>query len=276
MKEILFIRYAPGSGGNFLISLLQSSNKVACWDISVERAKNTDQFERLYLNWFENCFKGDLSKHLKTEPHHPYNLDFFSSKHQRGDDISEEMFLQLLKDTNNVLFLDNIQNNKLTVMRLNKTIIPKFGKDSWVVNIIIDPLAYKWVHRARQIKLFDHSNGVTTVYEDHPEFLKAKNKKILFNNQYQFQESFFSFAKHRVIKEPVVDIFKNQTVLFEDSSNNSCKQCVVNLSSLLDKNECIGTVIYLFKVLNLGDPNVSLISKCFDHYKKTNIDRIKK
>lgn len=272
MEDILFVRYAPGSAGNFLISLLQTSNRVACWNTSIEKYKNTDKFEKEYFNWFTNCFNSDLSEHLKSEPHHPYNLDFVSSKHNRGDNINDFDFVELLKKTNNHIFLDNIEQKKLTVMRLNKTVVPEFGKNAVVVNILIDIPSYKWLHRVRQVKLFKHVNGQTISKENHPEYLVAKRKKNNFNNPYHFYESYFSFARCRVINESVVKIFKDKNKLIDDISNLQCQQHFIFLSELLDKTKICSIMQQLFNTLELGTPNLNLIAKCFEHYKKTNID----
>ena len=83
---LLFVRYAPGAAGNFLIAILQTSNKLSCWDTQVENVKGTPQFEDFFKNWFSKCFQADLENHIKYEPHHPYQLDFVSAKHPRGDD----------------------------------------------------------------------------------------------------------------------------------------------------------------------------------------------
>lgn len=274
MTDILFVRYAPGAAGNFLISLLQTSNRVACWNTSIEEYKNTDKFQTEYFNWFANCFSNNLSEHLKSEPHHPYNLDFFSSKHNRGDDIDDFDFVEMLKKTDNHIFLNNLRQKKLTVMRLNKTVVPKFGKNADVINILIDTPSYKWLHRTRQVKLFEHVNGQTTSKENHPEYLAAKHKKNNFNNPYHFYESYFSFARNRVINESVVKIFKDKNKLIDDISNSQCRQHFIFLSELLDETKICSIIQQLFNILNLGSPDINLITKCFEHYKKTNIDPI--
>jgi hypothetical protein len=275
MKEILFVRYAPGSAGNFLISMLQSSHKVACWDMSVEQSKNTNQFNATYINWFKRSFSNNLNEHLKKEPHYPYNLDFFSSKHNRGNDIDDSEFIRLLKKHDNFIFLDNIKKNKLTVMRLNKAMVPKFGANSTIINIIIDQPSYKWLHRIRQVKLFGYKDHQFIHKENHPDYLKAKRKNNVFNNPYIFNESYFSFARNKIIGEQVVKIFKNRADLLSDQSNLMCQQHFILLSDLLNKDKIFSIIQTLFDELNLGIPELNLISECFDHYKKTNIDPIK-
>ena len=49
--DLLFVRYAPGSAGNFLIAMLQTSDQLDCWNQQVDKSKNTDQFELLRLRY---------------------------------------------------------------------------------------------------------------------------------------------------------------------------------------------------------------------------------
>jgi hypothetical protein len=269
--SLLFVRYAPGAAGNFLISLLQTSNKLAHWSTEVENSKNTPDFENTFKQWFSHCFQPDLENHLKFEPHHPYQLDFFSSKHPRGDDIDCESFVDLLKQRNDQLFLNNIKHNKLTTMRLNKTNIPLFGYGSSVVNVIVDPAAKKWFFRTRFVKLFGQNSSQWISKENHPEFLSAKYKKIVFQNQYEFAVSKFTFLKDFVIGDPAIQCFFDSIDLTADSSNNNCSQYFINLTTLLNRDQLLKEVVVLFEQLNLGDPNLDLIGWAFDRYYQTNI-----
>ena len=269
---ILFVRYAPGAAGNFFISSLQTSSRVSCWNTQIEQTKHNEFFEQEFKKWFQNCFQSDLPNHIKHEPHHPYRLDFFSSKHPRGNDISISQFVEHLVVRNDHIFLDNIKRNQLTVMRLNKPVIPLFGYGNTVINIIVDPPAKKWFYHARLIKLFghDHNHGWITK-ENHPEFLAAKFKNILFRNQYYYKCSKFKFLKDFVVGEPAIRPFFSETSLLQDSSNNFCKQISINLSVIFDKNLFLSTMIEIFKTLELGQPNLALLEWIHDHYAKINI-----
>lgn len=268
---LLFVRYAPGAAGNFIISILQTSGKLSCWDLTVEESKQTDQFESKFKSWFEKSFQGDLANHLKYEPHHPYHLDFFSSKLPRGNDLSTEQFIDNLKSRNDTEFLTNIANNKRTVMRLNKPVVPLFGQGSPVVNVVVDPLSKKWFYRTRYIKLFGNDGQFWISKENHPEFLAAKFKKILFQNQYQFQVSKFTFFREFVIGEPAIRPFFDIDNLTEDSSNDSSQQLIVPLSVLFDQDTFLAKVVELFNTLDLGKPNLDLIKWAHRHYYEFNI-----
>jgi hypothetical protein len=272
---IIFVRYAPGSAGNFLISLLQTSNKISCWNTDVELSKGTDEFEQQFMTWFANCFQADLDNHLKHEPHHPYALDFFSAKHARGDDISVENFIDHLIERKDQLFLENIRNNKLTVMRLCKPIVPLFGQGSAVINIIVDAPAKKWFYKTRLIKLFGNDGQAWISKENHPDFLKAKFKKLLFHNQYRFQVSQFAFLKNFVVNEPAIRPFFHSSWLLQDPSNQTCKQLCINLSVIFEEKLFVETMISLFAILDLGEPNLDLMKWAHRHYTRNDIDPLR-
>jgi hypothetical protein len=268
---ILFVRYAPGAAGNFLIALLQTSTCVACWNTVVESSKSTTKFTETFKNWFAQSFQENLDNHLKFEPHHPYQLDFFSSKHPRGNEITVDKFIEHLEQHNDQLFLDNIKKNKLTVMRLNKSEVPNFGQGNHIINIVVDQPAKKWLYRTRFIKLFGREQEGWISKENHPEFLKAKFKKNIFQNPYKFQVSKFTFLKDFVVGEAAIRPFFSYKKLLEPPSNLSCQHTRVDLSELIDRDKLLIKIQELFQTLELGVPDMELLSWCFDHYYQTNI-----
>ena len=268
---LLFVRYAPGAAGNFLIAILQTSNKLSCWDTQVENAKGTPQFEDSFKNWFSKCFQPDLENHIKHEPHHPYQLDFVSAKHPRGDDLSVEEFIEKLQNRHDQCFLNNIQCHQQTVMRLNKPTVPRWGLGNSIINIVVDPLSKKWFYKIRYIKLFGKDNNGWTSKENHPDYLIAKFKKIQFYNPYQFQISKFAFLKNFVIGESAILPFYDYDKLLEPPSNQHCTQHKVNLSNLLNPNANVDTILSLFEQLELGVPNKKLIEWACSYYYQYNI-----
>ena len=268
---LLFVRYAPGAAGNFLISILQTSNTLPCWDIQVENSKGTPHFEDFFKNWFSKCFQPDLEEHVKHEPHHPYQLDFVSAKHPRGDDLSVEEFIDELKNRHDRLFLNNVQDCRRTVMRLNKPTVPRWGLGNSIINIIVDTPSKKWFYKARYIKLFGKDSHGWISKENHPDYLIAKFKKMQFHNPYCFQISKFAFLKNFVVGESAILPFYNYNKLLEPSSNQHCKQYRVNLSDLLDPNTNVDTILCLFEQLELGVPNKKLIEWACSYYYQNNI-----
>lgn len=272
---ILFVRYAPGAAGNFFISVIQTSLKVSCWNAEVQSAKGTDEFDIKFKQWFSRCFQPDLPNHLKYEPHHPYHLDFFSSKHPRGNELTAEEFVSKLIDRNDRKFLDNIDQKQLTVMRLNKSVVPVFGQGNTIINIIVDPPAKKWFYQTRYIKLFGQDSEGWVSKENHPDFLKAKFKKVLFQNQHHFQVSKFSFLRDFVIGEPSIQPFFSETKLLADPSNQTCQQLSINLSIIFNENQFLTTISSVFDQLNLGQPDLDLVRWAFRHYHNNDVTPIR-
>ena len=276
MIPIIFVRYAPGACGTFLLTLLQTSSRVSCWNPELEELKGTPEFAGRFLNWFKTKFVSDLDNHIKHEPHHPYQLDFFSAKYPRGNDITEFELISLLKERQDHLFLDNIDKNKYTALRLNKTGIPVFGYENTVINIIADVDSRRWLHRTRWTKLFGYEDGKWISKENHPEFLKAKFKNTKFNNQYYFDCTWREFARKFIIDEPVMEIFRNAEKLLSDPSNKFCKQHFINLSTILNPELGLIKIQNLFARLELGAPDIKLLGECYAHYQETNLTPLKK
>jgi hypothetical protein len=268
---LLFVRFAPGSAGNFLISILQTSNKLPCWDIQVENSKGTPQFDDCFKNWFSKCFQSNLEDHIIHEPFHPYQLDFVSNKHPRGDDLSAEEFVEELKNRNDQLFLNNIQSYRQTVLRLNKSVVPQWGLGNSIINIVVDTPSKKWFYKTRYIKLFGKNNNEWISKENHPDYLVGKYKKIQFYNPYRFQISKFAFLKNFVIGEPAILPFYNYDKLLEPISNQYCNQYKLPLSNLLDPSTNVNAILHLFEQLDLGTPNKKLIEWACNHYYQNNI-----
>ena len=271
---IIFVRYAPGSCGTFVLTLLSTSHKVACWNPDLDPFKGTAEFDTKFLAWFKQKYTSDLKNHhIKYEPLRPYQLDFFSSKHPRGNDIDTDTLIDNLKVRNDHLFLDNINKNKLTAIVLNKPVVPKFGAGNSVVNIFADPNSLKWLHRTRWHKLFGHEDGYWILKEHHPDLIKSKYQQLKFNNSYQVKSSWYSFCKNYIINEDVMKVFKNREEIIKDPSNKSCNQYWIDLSEILNPTVAIDAFKRIFSQMDL-EFNESLINECYQHYYKTSIQPI--
>lgn len=269
--RILFVRYAPGSCGNFVITMLQMSDQVAHWNPDVEASKHTSQFESRFLQQFKKNFTGDNHNHLKFEPHHPYKIDFFSAKMARGNDIDLEDFVRRITQNGDGLMLESWSKNQFTVLRLNKSCVPRFGEGSHIVNIMIDKASCQWLNRNRSIKLFGKEDGLWISKENHPDFLKYKYPQLPFHNQYRFEQRDFSFLRHHVVNEPVMTLFQSVDSLMEHESNATCQQSFLDLSDILDKHRFRRVLCDLYEKLGIGIINLDLADRCYDHYHETNI-----
>lgn len=273
---LVFVRYAPGSAGNFVIACLQTSRDIAHWDLEIERINQDDSLQaacrQAKLDWFRQKFTDDLAGHLKHEPHHPYKLDFFSAKHPRGDDISAQEFLACLAERGDTELLGNISQGRRSILRLAKSRVPDFGRGSTIVNIVIDADSRKWVNRCRAVKLFGKQDGKWIKKEEHPEFLRAKFSRILFDNQYEFDLSSYQFLKHHVVNDLVVELFTDQRRILEHASNlHSPDQYFLPLSCLFDADAFLEHVVNIFDMMGLSGPDQDLVMECYNHYYETNV-----
>ena len=271
--QLLFIRYAPGACGNFLISLLQSSPQVSCWNLELQNSKHTQDFKNNFVNWFDGCFTYDLDDHLKREPHHPYKLDFISAKHPRGDELSAEQFINELKTRNDTAFLESIENGLYTTLRLNKVKVPLYAYNSTIINIILDQASLPIFYKLRLKKLFGKQDNSWIKKEEHPEYLKYKYSKIQFDNTYKFDIDDDTFYNKFVIDRPYTSQFESIDAVTNHASNQECKQIFVNLSDLLS-TQVFDIVEDIFQQLNLGVPDKELVEHCYQRYYQTNIEPI--
>jgi len=267
----MFVRYAPGSCGNFLISMLQISDCIAHWYDHVEKCKGQEIFDTIFFDQFKKNFTNDSANHLKNEPHHPYQLDFFSAKMPKGNDIDLDDFINCVQQRSDQSLIDSWARGQFTVFRLNKSNVPKFGYGSTVINIVIDVASQAWLNRCRLIKLFGKKQGAWISKENDPEFLKYKFKSVSVQNQYQFNMPNFSFIRRCVIQEPVIQLFQSERDLMQHESNLYCDQSFLLLGDILDKQKFMSVLHKLYDDLELGPVHQNLVDKCYDHYYHTNI-----
>lgn len=268
-NNIIFVRYCPGSAGNFIISLLMLSQRVSHWHLPLEENPSSADD---HLKWFRGCFTHDIDNHLKHEPHHPYCLDFISAKHDRGDDLTTQQFLQCAIDRDDRPLLQALQGEKSVIFRLNKSRVPDWATQPKIVNIVIDPNSHRWLHRTRLLKLFGRDQDHWISKENSPEFLACKNLSTQFQNQYKFDESNFRFIRRKVIDDPIVQTFKHQSRILMDASNSRVsRQFFINLSDIFHRQRIHNTMVDLYGHLGLGQPDHDTMLSMIDHYFDTNV-----
>jgi hypothetical protein len=273
--KFIFVRYCPGSCGNFLISILQQSAKIAHWNPDLDTLRSSDDWKRNYLDWFKSRFQTDLHNHLKSEPHHPYKLDFISAKHPRGDDISTQDFLASLSARNDRHFFDAVQKDKHICLRLHKSMVPVWARNACIINIVVDPDSAKWLHRTRAIKMFGRENDKFISKENHPEFLKHKFPELKFRNPYEFPIHGIRFLRDFVIGEPTLVMFKSAQSITSDPSNKLVTQQIfLDLSDLFDWSRFHRACAAIYDQLDLGQLDFELTRTCWHHYYETHIRRI--
>ena len=178
MNKWLLIRYAPGSAGRMLASLLSTHPEIASWN-------NTDYDDLL---WFKNCYPGNFDKWMVDEPYDSWKLNqYISAKYPRGDNLDS------LPITLPQMWLPFVWH---------KEYVAKFMTNYFTINIELDPPSHRWYHKSRWKKNFRCKKTATgyTVYN----LSHAPNPNIQlqqkFDNQYEINiENLHGWLKHNII-----------------------------------------------------------------------------
>ena len=153
LPRFLVVRFAPGSGANFLVSILQCSHGVGHWFEEYENNKNSV----LWQNYFESVFPKDLSTWLVKEPISLMTLgtrEIFSAKYPRGNDLSLEEFQNLEQKFCSQHYFDLVKNNLFVPIYWHKKHLPRYFANATFVDIMLDQPSLKWFDRSVYYKNF--------------------------------------------------------------------------------------------------------------------------
>lgn len=272
---LIFVRYASGSAGRFVSVMLQTSEKVACWSEELERHKGTAQFADRFFEYFQKGYQDDLSRHLYNEPGPDYPVwPWFSATWPRGDDLSVDEFIDQLIAHEYQYWLDNIHASKKSLLLLHKSRLPNFAYNASVVNIVIDPPAYKWLNRARYLKIFGEENGRWFSREHMPDLLQQRYQgveRLVDLPDIWLEGSQRHVVRHHVIGDPRVLMFRDSELIRQDPSNQLGIQLDINLSDILNLDRFLKAMSLIFYVHMMDKPDLELMSRCWFHYYQTNI-----
>jgi hypothetical protein len=266
-KKFLVVRFAPGSGGKFLSTLLQCSNSVHAWDKELTEAKKENSHSKI-LSYIASKFTKNFKDWQKNEPEVPYQTDFVSNRFPRGDNITFDEAQDLLlldakyqSDYNNVGFVNLI---------LNKSQVPAWLWDNSVlVNILIDtPESKKWFYRARFAKQFIKINNNYIVKQEHETFCSPKRSKLAeaFDNEKIFHGSWHAFAKKYIVGDKIGKMFTDARAVTSHPTNTRVENLFFNLSNFLDEHTFVEQIKALCIQLGIESPDLLLLSNAFKHY----------
>jgi hypothetical protein len=246
--DFLVVRYAPGAAGKFLTSLLMASHSVAHFDKNIEHNKNSTQC----IDYFHQHFPNVIGDWLKYEPKHTdaWNLNFLSMTYPRNDTLSQLEFNKMAVDNGSQYFWESVTQNKLIPWTTNKNTVPDFFKYSKFVTILIDEKSVKWYHRAKWYKHYAIEYGriynKTSDPQFHSQTMHQYYEKFKHENKIFVDESFQSFVRTNIIKNPIKYIFMDKS-----NFNQPVDQVFVNLSDLLSVEKCIEAVNQICKEFSL-------------------------
>lgn len=267
-SKFIVIRFAPGSGGKFIATLLQLSPDVNSWDQQLENIKQQKN-SRLYLDYIRSKFTDDFVAWLKTEPEVPYETKWVSNRFDRGDDITHEQALEFLRHDR--LFQDHYYNDKRIVLISNKSRVPDWlPKNTTIINVLIDSIwAMKWVHRARLHKQFIQIEpGCWIIKQDHPDYCSEKRADLAkqFSNPTEFRGTSFQFLKKNIVKDPLIKKFQEQHEILDDASNDHHCQIFWELSCLQNIEKIKRTLEKTYKDCGLTAPGDDILLPIIEYY----------
>ena len=268
LKKFLIIRFAPGSGGKFLSTLLQCSKSVHAWDEELVIAKKENDHHKI-VRYFASKFTTNFKDWQKNEPEIPYQTDFVSNRFSRGDNITFEQAQKLL--VNDSKYQTDFHNHGQLVLILNKSQIPAWlwGRSN-VVNIVIDTKdSKKWFHRARFQKQFiKTTNNSYIIKQEHEHFCSPKRSKLAsqFDNEKVFYGSWYSFAKKYIINDPIGKLFSVRSSIVSHPTNVNVNNFFFDLSTYLDSGEFVEKFQELCDQIDLESIPHALVLEIIKHY----------
>lgn len=264
----IIVRFAGGSGGRFISTLLQLSNDVAHWNQQFEDKSKLYQDE--YTTYISRSFPQDSKKHLSVEPDLPYNSDFYSGTYERGEDITFDQYCEYQNQADCEYFFNNIEQQKYVNLILHKSKIPLFMQGSHVINIIIDtPEALTLTQKLLWLKHYQivENNLVKRLPHD-PTTCNQKRshlvQKFYTGSATVEVDSIEKFYTTEIVNNYEFKLFQDRSLLLNDKSNTSCIQSYFYLSNIFDKKQLIKNINEICSQINIGCPREQLVSLTFD------------
>lgn len=262
LPRFLVMRFAPGSGGNFLASLLQCSPEVGHWNSDIENSKHKVDWEQ----YFEQSFNKDLQKWLWSEPQALNRLDtrsVFSAWYDRGNELTVQQFFALEKEFCSPYYHELKAQNKLIVCQWHKDVFPSFFKRACFVNIMLDQNSIRWYDRSWYYKhhSIEYQDGQFVVHRNrHRKVIQPKNTSFE-NADTVYYNTFFEFARQEIYNNPWRARYL--TPNFLDKSSGNRPQYTLHLSDLLEFDKLHAQYTKLCAWLDITAMNQILLQKLF-------------
>lgn len=268
LPKFLVIRFAPGSAGNFLTSLLQCSDQVGHWFEHIEHNKpNVD-----WLEYFKQVYVPDLSQWLLHEPVAKQTLgtrEIFSAMYDRGNDLTLEQFAEQEQIHCSDLYFELKNAQKYIPIFWHKNYFPSYFANATFINIMLDKVSVRWFDRSFFKKHFSidqyNSDGSMIVkYERHRNGIVPGTFKG--HNQYQnYHPNFTNFARQEIFGNPWRKRYLSSEYLA--NSVNSRPQYTIELADLLTFDRLQPQYLNLCNFLGITPMSSCQLYQLFTHWK---------
>jgi hypothetical protein len=189
-RQFTHVNYAPGSGGNFLISSLFLFDRIAHWDCDVQHGR----FD--HAAWLDSVWASSGDRWVFQEPWMPWNITCYSRRMPAGNNLTESEYNDFIQHHASEYFHECWKNDLVIVERFNKGVRSKFlDQACWIDIIVTDECinTYKFLVSSK-LWIWKNDQQVVISQLDHPDWLAQKyspqsveyQKRMRFANQYEF------------------------------------------------------------------------------------------
>lgn len=211
LPKFLVIRFAPGSGANFLTSVLQCSPQVGHWRSDLEHNRSNAD----WLEYFAQSFSPDFDNWLINEPVANQRLgtrEIFSAWYDRGNDLSVTEFNTLEQKYCSELYFELKLKDSFIPIYWHKSIFPAYFSNATFINIVLDRASLKWFDRSLYKKHYkvvsQQDRHVIVQHNRHrpsivPQSFKGSNE---FRKTYC---SFKEFIRDEIISNPWREFYQS-------------------------------------------------------------------
>lgn len=268
-SPFVVVRFAAGSGGRFVSTMLQNSNDIAHWNPELEQFKNTSKFQPELVNYLQLAFPEDPKKHLRVEPDLPYVFDFYSSTYDRGNDVTYEEYCEYHRAGGCNYFFDHIAQGKKANLLNHKSQIIKFMEGAIFVNIIIDsPRALDWTKKLlwdkhyqvvdkNTVRLLPHDPTTCNVRRSHLV------EKYYDGSPYVKVTSIEDFYNEEIGQRQETWMFQDTGDLYAHPSNSTVTNLEFYLDNIFDEDLTIDNFKTIFQQADLEVPNLDLLRSTY-------------
>lgn len=178
--QFLLVRYPSGAGGKFLISSLFLFDEIAHWEPRVQHGYLD------YDTWFENTWPDHVHDWVRVEPNQPWELDFYSRRFDRNNNLDLDSFNTKVQDQASSYFHQCWAAGLTIVDNWHKRTTPAFFTNAKKIEIMLDDSCIGSYKKCvmNKVWLWDAQRNTVISTLDHPDWAWS-TKNLQHINQFK-------------------------------------------------------------------------------------------
>jgi len=267
--KFIITRFAHGTAGKFLSTVLQTSNLIDHWSPTVQKEKESGNFlDEVTLQYVRRSFPVDHTLHLQNEPMVPYCTDLYSTGYTRGQETTLEQYLNYAQKIKDIRLDACMEKNLLANLIFHKLEIPIFCQGAPVVTVLVNTSEEKnWLHRTLWSKHFAEIDNRIHHLPSDPNYCSFVSLPTVlkFHNDYHYDIN----EKDRLFNKYILEHsgerwYTNPNNVTKFDNLNNLNNKFINLKDFFELDTFINTMSSLFNYFNLGTLNKSLVSNMYN------------